>query len=83
LRGCRVEPLSEAIARQVGAALDRSGTSDVADASVVVGALLRGDAVVTSDRGDLERVAQALGRRLSIIDIQRARLGGCSLRRLN
>jgi hypothetical protein len=38
----------------------------VIDASVVIGALTRGDLVVTSDADDLERIAAALGRRLSI-----------------
>jgi hypothetical protein len=36
----------------------------VIDASVVVGALARGDLVVTSDAGELERLAASLGRRL-------------------
>lgn len=68
LEGCEVEPLEEADARAAGAALGRSGTADVVDACVVVAALRRGDAVATSDRGDLERIATGLGRRLSIID---------------
>jgi hypothetical protein len=36
----------------------------VIDAGVVVGALTRGDLVVTSDADDLGRIASALGRRL-------------------
>jgi len=49
-----------------GRACARSGTRDVIDASVVIGVLARGDLVVISDADDLERIAAALGRRLSI-----------------
>jgi len=66
LRGCRIEALDERVARLAGRACARSGTRDVIDASVVIGVLARGDLVVTSDADDLERIAAALGRRLSI-----------------
>lgn len=69
LSGCRIEPFVEATGREVGAALARSGTSDVVDGAVVVGALRRTDTVVTGDRADLLRIAHALGRRVSIIDV--------------
>jgi hypothetical protein len=69
LGGCQIESFEEGAAREVGAALKRSGTSDVPDAAVVVSALQRGDAVLTSDRADLERLAKALGQRLNVIDI--------------
>lgn len=69
LRGCHVEPLLEPTARDAGVALARSGTADVSDATVVVSAVQRQDAVVSSDRADLDRIAHALGQRLSIIDI--------------
>jgi hypothetical protein len=42
---------------------------EVTDATVVEGALRRGDAVVTSNRTDLAVLAQAAGRRLAIIDV--------------
>lgn len=61
LKGCRVEVLDAARSHAAGAACARSGTADVIDASVVVGAAARGDLVVTSDRADLERIASALG----------------------
>src|SRR5687767_11104716 len=64
LRGCQIEELTEARARAAGFACARSRTSDVVDASVVVGALARGDLVVTSDPDDLRRIAAAL--RLSL-----------------
>jgi hypothetical protein len=60
LLGCRVEDLDEARARATGAACGVAGTSDVVDASVVVGAAARGDLVVTSDPGDLERLRDGL-----------------------
>ncbi|MBM3271394.1 MAG: twitching motility protein PilT [Candidatus Sericytochromatia bacterium] len=69
LDGCLVEALDESSARAAGAALKRSSTDDVSDAVVVTGALHRGDAVVTSDRRDLERLSDALGKRLAIIDV--------------
>ncbi|MGA7704140.1 MAG: hypothetical protein WB998_04515 [Solirubrobacteraceae bacterium] len=61
LVGCRVEPLTEAWARTAGAALAKSGTSDLIDAVVVVTALARGDLVVTSDPDDLTTIASAIG----------------------
>ena len=64
LSGCRVEPLTEASSRGTGAACARSKRPDVVDASVVVGALVREDVVVTSDPEDLTAIASALGRDL-------------------
>lgn len=66
LRGCRVEPLTEAGARAAGIALAKSGASDLIDAVVVVTALARDDLVVTSDPDDLTRIASAIGRTLRI-----------------
>ena len=64
LRGCQIEPLGETRARLAGRACAVAGSSDIVDASVVVGALVRRDLVVTSDGGDLERLASALGEKL-------------------
>lgn len=66
---CDIDPLDETSARLVGAALARSGTDDVVDGSVVVGALRRGDSVVTSDRGDIAHLAQSVGRRVNVVGI--------------
>jgi predicted nucleic acid-binding protein len=66
LRGCDVEPLTEHDARMAGAALAKSGASDLIDAVVVVTALARDDLVVTSDPDDLTRIASAIGRSLRI-----------------
>jgi hypothetical protein len=51
-----IEPLSERAARLVGALCGYTKTSDVVDASVVYGARLRGDRVMTSDPDDLRRI---------------------------
>ncbi len=69
LRGCAVEGLDEARAREAGAACGRSVTRDVIDAAVVAGALARGDVVVTSDATDLERIARALGGSMRLLRI--------------
>jgi hypothetical protein len=66
LVGCGVEPIDEALARQAGRTCARASTSDVVDAMVVVGALTRGDLVITSDARDLTRLAAALGGRLAL-----------------
>ena len=52
-----IEPLDESLAAQAGALLGRSGGHDAVDAAVVAGAAQRGDAVLTSDRDDIERLA--------------------------
>jgi hypothetical protein len=61
LDGCRIDPLTEFGARQVGEALRRSGTADIVDASVVITAARRREAIVTGDVTDLRHVAQAIG----------------------
>jgi hypothetical protein len=66
LSGCRFEALTEAASRATGAACARSKRSDVVDASVVVGALVRDDVVLTSDPEGLAAIAGALGRRLVV-----------------
>jgi predicted nucleic acid-binding protein len=61
LRGCRIEDLDEQRARAAGVACARSASRDIVDASVVAGALARGDLVVTSDSDDLRAIAGAIG----------------------
>ena len=63
---CRFEELTVEGARAAGALCARAQTADLIDASVVIGALLRNDLVLTSDAGDLERLAAASGRRLQV-----------------
>jgi predicted nucleic acid-binding protein len=69
LDGCAVEPLDEPAARAAGQLLGRARSADAIDASVAVGAMRRGDAIVTSDRGDIEGLANAVGRRINIIAV--------------
>ncbi len=66
LRGCTVAVLDEARARSVGALCALAGTADVVDAAVVVGALERGDVVLTSDPQDLARLAAPIDPSLEI-----------------
>jgi hypothetical protein len=69
LEGCRIEVLDDARSRAAGSACARSGTADVIDASVVVGAAARGYLVVTSDPTDLEQIGSALGVPLDIATV--------------
>lgn len=69
LQGCLIEDLTDGRSRAAGAACGRARTSDVVDSAVVVGAAARGDLVVTSDRDDLERIADALDVSLDIHDV--------------
>lgn len=62
-----VEPLTEEHARAIGVLAGRAGHDDVADVTVVEGALRRGDGVVTSDPGDIRRIAAAARATLSIV----------------
>ncbi|MHB8719287.1 MAG: twitching motility protein PilT [Candidatus Dormibacteria bacterium] len=61
LAACHIAPLAQADARRVGALLGRAGLADVVDASVVDGAMARGDVVLTSDVRRLRRLATAAG----------------------
>jgi hypothetical protein len=63
---CEVEPMSETQARAVGRLANRSKHDDVVDLVVVEGALRRGDAVVTSDAGDLTRIVISLRERIRL-----------------
>jgi hypothetical protein len=56
LKGCEIETFGEAVAKKVGLLLGETGTKDLVDAAVVIGALARGDLVLTSDRRDIERL---------------------------
>jgi hypothetical protein len=66
LVGCDVEALDDDQARRVGSVVAKAATTDIVDASVVEGALRRVDLVISSDRGDLEAIATATGRSLSV-----------------
>ncbi|HSV68069.1 MAG TPA: hypothetical protein VLJ59_19535 [Mycobacteriales bacterium] len=66
LRGCRVEPDDEQTGRGAGLLCSTSRTSDVVDAIVVVTAIRRDAVVVTSNPGDLSRLADALDAKLQL-----------------
>lgn len=61
LKGCHVEPLDQERARRAGELVGLAGVGDFVDAAVVLGAVTRGDAVVTSDPGDIAALADAAG----------------------
>ena len=63
------ERFSLAMAKDVGALLAATRTSDVIDAAVVLGAVARGDAIVTSDPGDIDLLARALRRKVSLVTL--------------
>jgi hypothetical protein len=69
LRLCEVEPMSEGLARSVGALAGKSGHDDVVDVAVVEGAIRRGDAVVTSDAGHIRNIAVVAGTDLRIVPV--------------
>jgi predicted nucleic acid-binding protein len=68
LRGCEIVALDEPTAHAVGRLLGRSGTADIVDATVVTLAIATHAQVVTSDRDDISRLANAAVTRLVLIE---------------
>ena len=66
LAGCETEALNDARAKATGTLAGRARTTDIVDASVVEGALRRGDLIVSSDEGDLATIAAAVSRHIDI-----------------
>ncbi|HEV3048241.1 MAG TPA: hypothetical protein VGY13_12880 [Solirubrobacteraceae bacterium] len=66
LRGCHVAPFESAEAHAVGMLLARAGTSDVVDAHLMITAASRGATVLSSDPGDLQRLAAHLPNQVRI-----------------
>jgi hypothetical protein len=66
LAGCDVEALDDTRARATGTLAGRARTTDIVDAGVVVGALRRGDLIISSDEGDLTAIAAAVSRHIDI-----------------
>lgn len=66
LGGIDVRALDEPLGREVGKLLGAAGLADVIDAGVVLLAA-DGDEIVTVDREDLERLAEASGRHVELI----------------
>lgn len=68
LAGTEILPLDDGLGRSVGMLLAMAGTSDVLDAAVVLLAV-DGDDILTSDPGDLARLATHAGIHLEIIEV--------------
>lgn len=68
LAGVDIVPLDDALGRRAGVLLGRAGTSDVVDAALVVLAE-DGDEIVTSDPGDLVRLAAASDRHVEVVPV--------------
>lgn len=66
LKGCDILPDDQHIGRAAGVACAVSGASDVVDAIVVATAVRHQAPVVTSDPGDLTRIAQSIGVQLHL-----------------
>jgi len=56
VNACFVDPLDEALAKSAGELCGKTA-ADVVDAAVVASAARRGDAILTSDPRDLQRLA--------------------------
>jgi hypothetical protein len=69
LPSCAIEALDEDTAKAIGVLLGKARRSDVVDAAVVLGAARRGDAIVTSDRVDIDVLIAALGAKLLVLDL--------------
>jgi|HubBroStandDraft_2_1064218.scaffolds.fasta_scaffold219703_1 hypothetical protein len=66
LAGCEIESLDGTRARATGTLAGRARTADIVDATVVEGALRRGDLIISSDEDDLAAIAGAVSRRVDI-----------------
>lgn len=71
LAACVVEDLDRSLAMDTGVLCGRSATSDVIDASLIVGAGRRGDDVLTSDPDDLTHLAASMTGVGNILDLNR------------
>jgi hypothetical protein len=67
LAGCEVEMMDEPRAKRTGELLARARMSDVVDAMVVLGAVARGDALLTSDPDDIRGLVATAGGRIKVI----------------
>ena len=69
LKGCDVLPDDQRVGRAAGVACAASGTADVVDAIVIVTAVQNQAPVVTSDPGDLARIADAIGIKINLFPV--------------
>lgn len=68
LAGTKIVALDDALGRRVGLLLRRTRTNDVIDAAIVLVAS-DGDMIVTSDAGDIVRLAEAAGLHVDIVEV--------------
>lgn len=68
-RMCKPLPFTDDVAEAVGRLLALAGTSDVVDAAVVIAAVSHNCAVLTSDPGDLGKLADAVGVQVPLITV--------------
>lgn len=66
LRGTTIVPLDDELGRRAGELLGKARTSDPVDAAVVLIAR-DGEAIVTSDRDDIQHLARAAKRRVLVV----------------
>ena len=66
LAACRIESTTDEMARAAGVLLGQARQSDVVDALVVLGAVRRGDEILTSDPADLSALMAASPTRVPI-----------------
>jgi len=69
LKGCMVVVDDERVGRAAGAMCATAGTTDVVDAIVVVTAIAHHAAVVTSDPGDIGRLADSVRVSVRLFDV--------------
>jgi predicted nucleic acid-binding protein len=69
LKGCDILPDDQRAGRAAGVACAASGTADVVDAIVIVTAVQNQAPVVTSDPGELARIADALGVKIRLFPV--------------
>ena len=66
LRAVDIRAVDDRLARDAGVLLGRAGSADPIDATVVLVAE-SGDRILTSDPGDLRRLADAAGARVAVV----------------
>ncbi len=69
LRGCDIPPFAEPDAHANGRLLNRSKSSDIVDAAVVVLAVTHAAEIVTADRDDIAHLLAAARTALPIVDV--------------
>lgn len=69
LTGCVIVPLGESEAHEAGRLLGKTRTADVVDAVVVTVAVRRKAMILTSDPDDIEQLARASGRVVTIVAV--------------